>query len=264
MSAMVNSKLLFLGVTLLGVARGDVRYTLKCEIESSDKMMARTGALQDAMRDCTSQILQTAEKQLTRNGKVSQILEYGTESLITINHEKKTWTRNAAAQAEMAAQQSMQQLKQMGAVFRVVSNPISETKQVGGFEAKGIVSVLEMSFNFPGMPPGMSSRSQMEFWVSDTAPGAKEIIAAAGKNGAGVSPTLRLMGQFLATVPGGQEMLKDAGKLVGQLVEMTMKMETKGMADVLSLKMTMRAEDFKTEPIPAAEFAIPDGYTEVK
>jgi len=264
MSAMVNSKILVVYLALCAAARADVRYTLKCEIESSDKVMARTGALQDAMRDCSSQILQTAEKQLTRNGKVTQILEYGTENLITIHHEKKTWTRNGAAQSELAAQASMQQLKQMGAVFRIVSNPIAEPKQVAGFDAKGIVSVLEMSFNYPGVPSGMSSRAQMEFWVSETAPGAKEIIAAASKNGAVGSPTLKIMGQFLATVPGGQEMLNDAEKLVGQLVEMTMRMETKGLADVLSLKMTMRAEDFKTVAIPASEFAIPDGYVEVK
>lgn len=263
MSAMVNQRLIFVLMLGAGLALGDVRYTLKCEIESTDKVMLKTGALADAMKDCTSTILQTSDRQLTRNAKGTQIVEFGSESVITIDHEKKTWTRSAAAKAEQAAQASLQQLQQMGAVFRVTSNRLSEPRMIAGFEAKGMVSILEMSFNFPGMQQGMSSRAQMEFWVSETAPGAKEIMAWAAKDKM-ASPTLRMMGQFLATVPGGSQVLKDGQDLVGQLVEMTMRMETKGLADVMSMRMTMKAEGFDTSPIPGSEFEIPAGYTEVK
>ena len=263
MSVMVNPRVFFLLSLAAATLSADVRYTLKCEIESNDKMMAKSGALQDAMKDCTSTILQTADRQLTRTSKSTQIVEFGSETVITIDHEKKTWTKNGAAQAEYAAQASMNQLKQMGAVFRLTSSPITEPRTIAGYEAKGMVSVLEMTFNFPGMPQGMVSRAQMEFWVSDTAPGAKEIVAWSTKNKQ-ASPTLRMMSQFLATVPGGNQVLKDGEHLVGQLLEMGMRMETKGLPDVLSLKMTMKAEGFDTTPIPASEFAIPDGYQEVK
>jgi hypothetical protein len=59
-------------------------------------------------------------------------------------------------------------------------------------------------------------------------------------------------------------MLKDGENLVGQLLEMSMVMETKGLADTLTMKMVMRAEKFDESPIAASEFAIPDGYQEVK
>lgn len=252
-----------------GILMADVRYTLRCEIESSDKVVSKSGALRQAMKDCTSEILQTADRQLSRNSKTTQILEFASESTITIDHEKKTWTRNGTAVAEQAAQASMDQLKQMGAVFQLISNPLTEPKEIAGYSAKGLASVLTMSFNFPGMDKGMSSRAQMEFWISESAPGAKEIMEWAKKQKKGptdvpTSPTMRMMAQFLATMPGGRQMLKDGENLVGQLLEMSMTMETKGLADTLTMKMVMRAEKFDTSPIAASEFAIPDGYQEVK
>jgi hypothetical protein len=261
--AMVNQRLIFVWMLSAAALTADVRYTLKCEIESTDKVILKTGALATAMRECTSTILQTGERQLTRTERFTQIVDFAKEDVVTLDHEKKTWTKFSTAKEEQAAQASIMQLQQMGAVFRIVSNPISEPKMIGGFEAKGMVSVLEMSFNYPGMQKGMNSRAQMEFWVSETAPGAKEIMASSAKNKL-ASPTMRMMGKFLATVPGGSQVLKDGQNLVGQLLEMTMRLETKGLADVLSMRMTMKAEGFDTSAIPASEFSIPDGYTEVK
>lgn len=246
-----------------GTLLADVRYQLSCEIESSDKIVSKSGALADAMKDCSSEILQTADRQMIRNGKTTQIIEFRTETTILVDHLKKTWTRNGAGQADQASQAAMEQLKQMGAVFKMTSNQIAEKKHVAGFESKGMASLLDMSFKFPGMDQGMSSRALMEFWVSETAPGAKEILAFAAKNGPGASPTLRMMSQFLATVPGGNQLLKDGSGLIGQLMEMTMTIETKGLADSLKLKMTLRAEGFDETPIAASEFAIPAGYKEV-
>ena len=239
----------------------DVRYQLRCEIESSDKVVSKSGALADAMKDCSSEILQTADRQMIRNGKSTQIIEFGTETTILIDHAKQTWTKNGAGQADLAA---MDQLKQMGAVFKMTSNQLAEKKQIAGFESKGMASLLQMSFNFPGMDKGMSSNALMEFWVSETAPGAKEIQAYAAKNGPGASPTMRMMSQFLATVPGGNQLLKDGSGLIGQLMEMTMTIQTKGLADTLNLKMTLRAEVFDEAPIPASAFVVPAGYKEVK
>jgi hypothetical protein len=258
----MRSILLFLMASTAILA--DVRYQLRCEIESSDKVVSKSGALADAMKDCSSEILQTADRQMIRNGKSSQIIEFGTETTILVDHVKQTWTKNGAGQADLAAQAAMEQLKQMGAVFKMTSNLLEEKKQIAGFESKGMASLLNMSFNFPGMDKGMSSVALMEFWVSETAPGAKEILAYAAKNGPSASPTMRMMGQFLASVPGGNQLLKDGSALIGQLMEMTMTMETKGLADTLKMKMTLRAEGFDEKPIPASEFAIPAGYKEVK
>lgn len=259
---LMRSFLLFLMVSASLLA--DVRYQLRCEIESNDKVVGKSGAMADAMKDCSSEILQTVDRQMIRNGKATQIIEFGTETTILIDHAKKTWTKNGAGQADLAAQATMEQLKQMGAVFKMTSNQLTEKRQIAGFEAKGIASLLQMSFNFPGMDKGMSSNALMEFWVSETAPGAKEILAYAAKNGPGASPTLRMMSQFLSTVPGGNQLLKDGSGLIGQLMEMTMTIETKGLADTLKLKMTLRAEGFDEKPIPATEFAVPAGYKEVQ
>ncbi len=242
----------------------DVRYQLRCEIESSDKVVSKSGALADAMKDCSSQILQTADRQMIRNGKSTQIIEFGTETTFLMDHTRKTWTKNGAGQADLAAQAAMEQLKQMGAVFKMTSNQVAEKKQIAGFESKGIASLLQMSFNFPGMDKGMSSNALMEVWVSKTAPGAKDILAYAAKNGPGASPTMRMMSQFLATVPGGNQLLKEGSGLIGQLMEMTMTIQTKGLEDTLNLKMTLRAQGFDEAPIPASEFAVPAGYKEVK
>jgi hypothetical protein len=267
-TVMVNPRLIFLQFAVLGVLSADVKYTLRCEIESSNKVMVKPGALEDAMKNCTSTILQTADKQLTRTGKTTQIVEFANETVITIDHEKKTWSRNGTQAAEQAAHASLNQLKQMGAVFKLTSNPVIEAQKIAGYDAKGLISILEMTFSIPGMPTGMSSRAQMEFWVSDTAPGAKEIMAWAAKSktadGLQVSPTMRMMSQFLSTVPGGNQVLKDGQHLVGQLVQMSMTMETKGLEEGVKMKMTMKAEGFDTTPIAASEFAIPDGYQEVK
>lgn len=263
MSTMVNPRWIFIAILTAGTLSADVKYTLRCDIESPDKQMAKSGALATAMKDCTSTVLQSANRQAFRNGKSTQIFELGSETVITIDHEKKTWSKNGLAETESRTQAAMAQLKQMGANFKMISNPLSEPKTIAGFASKGMVSILEMSFNFPGMQQGMSTRTQLEFWVSDSAPGAKEFIEWTEKNKA-VSPTLRMMGLFLASFPGGDQVLKDTKNFVGQLMEMSVHMETKGLADTLNLRMTMRAEGFDTSPIPPSEFAIPDGYQEVK
>ena len=74
----------------------DVRYTLRCEIESTDKMLTQSGAMRDAMKDCTSEIFQTGERQMSRTARMTQIVEYATESTVVIDHSKKTWTRSSA------------------------------------------------------------------------------------------------------------------------------------------------------------------------
>ncbi|MFN8941438.1 MAG: hypothetical protein ACK5ZJ_17035 [Acidobacteriota bacterium] len=265
MTGMVKAFGLFI---FCGALSAQVRFVLRCELETSDKVVSKAGTLEAAMRDCTTEVFQTPSRQLTRNTKVTQIIDYDSEMVTTIDHERKTWTRATAAASEAAAQWSVTQLKQMGAQFRVVSNPIAETKVVGGYEANGMLSVLEMTFQFPGMQQGMSSRAQMEFWVSQTAPGAKEILAWSARikdKGAGIgSPTIRMLKQFLGSVPGGQDAIRTGQTLVGQLVEMTMRMETRGLSDVNTVRMTMRAEDFKTGPVDEKVFAIPEGYAEVK
>ncbi len=263
MSEMVSPRGLLLILALPALLWADVRYTLKCDIESNDKVMLKSGAMVAAMKDCSSTILQTATRQLTKTSRMTQIVEFGSESIITIDHEKKTWMRHDAAQTEQAAQASLRQLQQMGAVFQLSSHAIERPRVIAGYEAKGIQNVLTMTFQFPGMPQGMNSRSQMEMWFSETAPGAKEIIAAIGSN-TDNSPTMRMMRQFLATFPGGDQVIKETRNLRGQLLEMSIHMETHGLAEPLNLKMTMRAEGFDTTPIPASEFDVPEGYKEVK
>ena len=252
-----------------GMLMADVRYTLRCEIESTDKMLTQSGAMRDAMKDCTSEIFQTGERQMSRTARMTQIVEYATESTVVIDHSKKTWTRSSASQTEAAAQAAMEQMKQMGVKLKMSSEPIPEKREISGYAASGLASLVEMTFAFPGMDRGMSSRVRMEFWVSETAPGAKEILAwTANQKQEGVaskaSPTLRVMGQFLTAVPGGNQVLANGANLVGQLMEMNMKMESKGMGDAPTMNMSMRAETFSTEAIPASEFEIPDGYKEVK
>ena len=252
-----------------GMLMADVRYTLRCEIVTNDMMLTQNGALRDATKDCTSDIFQTAERQMSRSGRMTQIVEYADETTILIDHVKKTWTRNSASQTEAAARASMEQLKQMGVKLKMSSEKIVEKREIAGYEAKGLANLLEMSFNFPGMDQGMSSTVRIEFWLSETAPGSKAILEWSAKQkslGAGSqnSPTLRIMNQFLAAVPGGEQLLRESGNLVGQLMEMNMKMESKGMGNAADMRMTLRAEKFSTEAIPASEFEIPDGYTEVK
>jgi len=265
-SAMAKAFLLMVAMCIY--LRADVRYVLRCEMESSDQVMAKNGVLADAVRNCTTEVLQAKGKQLTRTARSSQIYFYETEEVITLDHGNQTWTKSSVEEAERASQAALAQLKQMGAVFRIVSNPRSEGKEIGGYPAKGMVSVLDMSFQVPGLPKGMSSRTQMEFWASEAAPGGKEIAdwtrSMQAKGSHVTSPTLRMMTQFFASIPGGAQVLKDAEGMTGQVLELTMRMETQGLADTLTMRMTMRAEDFDTKPIPETEFAIPAGYKEVK
>lgn len=257
---MVKPALIFCLLAALGVARADVRYTLKCEMESNSKVKTLSGALEQAMKDCTTQILQTDKRQLTRNGKTTSIIDYDANSRITIDHQAKTWTRTGIAGVEQANQAAMAQLKAMGAQFKIASNLISEQREISGYRSKGLLSILDMSFSVPGMPKGMSSRTMLEIWVSDSAPGAKEIITRSGEN----SPTMAMMRQFITTIPGAEEMLREVSQLVGQLMEINMVMDTKGLDDTMTIKTRLSAENFDTKPIDPAEFEIPKDYKEIK
>ncbi len=251
------------------ILMADVRYTLRCEIESTDKKLMESGALKEAARDCSSEIFQTAARQMSRTSQLTQIVEYANENTILIDHVKKTWTRNSAAQAAGLAQTAMEQMKQMGAKVNMTTEAIKEKREIAGYEAKGLTNLLEISFAMPGIQEGMSSAVRIEFWVSETAPGAKEILAWAAKQkdqgvGSQASLTMRMLGQIVSSIPGGNQMLQEGGNLFGQLMEVSMKMESKGMGNEARMNMVMRAEKFLTDSIPASEFEIPDGYKEVK
>lgn len=264
---MTKSWILF--VLSCGMLMADVRYTMRCEIESTDKKLMESGALKEAAKDCSSEIFQTADRQMSRTSRLTQIVEYANENTILIDHAKKTWTRNSAARAAGLAQTALEQMKQMGAKVNMTTEAIKEKREIAGYEAKGLTNLLEISFAMPGLQGGMSSAVRIEFWVSETAPGAKEILAWSAKlkdqaEGSQASLTMRMLGQFLSSVPGGNQMLQEGGNLVGQLMEVSMKMESKGMGNEAKMNMVMRADKFSTEAIPATEFEIPDGYKEVK
>lgn len=263
MGKMVNRLWILCMALVATSAWADVRYTLKCEFTSSDKTSMQTGALANAMRDCSTEILQTASKQLTRTTRGTQILDIATGDVILLDTEKKTFTRSTAETTGKMAQSNMQQLQAMGAKLEFKTEPIPRPRVITGFEAKGLASDISMSFQMPGMPQGVNTQARMEFWVSETAPGAKELIESAKKNKVS-SPMLRTLGPLLASIPGGAEMMKNSENLLGQLLELNLTMETQGLPQALQVKMVMRAENFSTEPIDPKEFEIPAGFSEVK
>ena len=104
MTAMVKAFGLFI---FCGALSADVRFVLRCELETNDKVINKAGTLEAAMRDCTTEVFQTAARQITRNSKVTQIIEYDSEMVTTIDHERKTWTRATAAASEARHKQSV-------------------------------------------------------------------------------------------------------------------------------------------------------------
>lgn len=227
-------------------------------------------------------------------GNMSIITDFDAQTITNINNNNKTYTVMRFSELEQMAHDLA------GSEVTVDVKETGQRKKIGEYAAKQ--TIMTMDVDPPqGAPPGAPKvQVEMEFWTSEYAPGATEMLNFNERNMSKYPFT------SLAQNPGLQkamlELQRHMSKLRGTTllqimrmrpamgpapkVEMTeelknalkeleqLRAHNPALAEQLSknmpgaprkpgaiYEMTMEAGDFSNKPIPDSTFAIPEGYT---
>ncbi len=253
------------GILLLLVSMplwADLRYQMRCEMESSEPMLTKMGALAEAARNCSVEVLHTGGRQLIRNAKMTQIFHPEEGYVIQLDHVDKTRRRVSFEEVQRGNQASLDQFKAMGAQMNIATRKLPAPRAIEGFVSEGVESDLTIDVPIPGLPRPMRMATKVEVWVSAEAPGGKEINRGAQGNTA--SPQFQMMMQFLRGIPGGEQILREGALPTGQLMETRMRMELPSGEATSVIQIRMQAEKFQPGPIDPKEFEVPTDYREVQ
>lgn len=240
----------------------DVRYQMRCEMESSEPMLTKMGALAEAARNCSVEVLQSGSRQLIRNAKMTQIFHSEEGYVIQLDHVDKTRRRMSFDEMQRGNQASLDQFKAMGAQMNIATRKLPAPRAIEGYLSKGVESNFTIAVPVPGLPRPMQMSARVEVWVSAEAPGGKDVSQSAAGNA--TSPQFQMMMQFLRGIPGGDQILREGALPTGQLMETRMRMELPAGDGASVIQIRMQAEKFQTTPIEPQEFAVPADYREVQ
>jgi hypothetical protein len=238
----------------------DLRYQMRCEMESSEPMLSQMGALAEAARNCSVEVLLTPNRQSIRNAKMTQIIHSAEGFSFQLDHADKTYRRLSLAEMQRGNQASLDQFKAMGAQVSMNTRKLPAPRTINGYSATGLESELTIRVPVPGLPRPIQMAAKVEIWVSREAPGAESVPAA---NQASAAHLQTIM-QFLRGIPGGEKLLSEGALSAGQIMESRMRMEMPSGEDTSVIQIRMQAENFQTGPIDPKEFEVPAGYREVQ
>jgi hypothetical protein len=240
----------------------DLRYQMRCEMESSEPMLSQMGALAEAARNCSVEVLQSGSRQLIRNARMTQLFHLEEGYLIRLDHVDKTRRRISFEELQQGDQASLEQFQAMGARMNIATRKLPAPRVIEGYLSEGVESNFTIAVPVAGLRRPMQMSARVEVWLSAEAPGGKD--AAKGIAGKATSPQFQMMMQFLRGMPGGDQILREGALPTGQLMETRMRMELPGGDGVSVIEIRMRAENFATSPINPEEFAVPADYREVQ
>ena len=182
-----------------------------------------------------SAIAVQGDKMMHRSANNASIVDLGSQTITTVDFQKKTYTVMTFDEMKQMLDQMSQKMKQndKGEMqFKVSANNTGKTQQVGGFEARELVLKMELegTDKQSGQKGSMVITSDM--WIAPASPGYSE-----------VRDFYKRMAEKLNWTPGGNmfmanpqvsqgmaEVYKEMAKLDGMPVLQNMTMGAEGTA----------------------------------
>ena len=151
-------------------ANADFSYT------TSQKMTGGSmAAMAGAAADRTNKIYFKGQKMMTSSGDTAIILDFGAQTITTINNAQKTYTVKKFSDLSMA-----------GAGANVdVSVDVKETgqtKNINGFNTSETILTMNMDMDMGRGGQAMKMQVEMDMWISSDPPGVGEMRAFYQKN----------------------------------------------------------------------------------
>ena len=290
---MKTTYVLVLSLACALTARADFSYT---QTRKSASGMA--AAAMNASNATTKHYLK-GQKMRIETGSTSHIIDFGAQTLTTINNDQKSYT--VTKFSDMG-----QMMKDTGADVKVDVKETGEHRNINGFNASQVLMTMSVEGG-QGAQAGMKMQIETELWISPDVPGAQELrtfyqkngdkfpwasmaggnsgmqkgIAElqrkmAGLNGVSVMQVMRVkmggaggdaqaaqmqqgMAQAMAKL---EEMKKQGGPQAAAAEQALARMGAArgGAGGGALMEVTMESSGFSNGAIPDSVFAIPEGY----
>jgi hypothetical protein len=274
--------LMMLTVACTLIARADFSYT---QTRKSAQGMGTGG-------DQVTRHYLKGQKMKVDSGKSASIFDFETQTVTSIDNQKKTYSVTPFSELGKAAQQSE-------ITAKIDVKETGQKKSINGFNVNEVVMTVAVEGG-PGGAPGAKMQMQMEMdmWLSSEVPGAQELRAFYEKNGArfpwaalggggntGMQAAIADMQKKIATIGGVPVMqvtrMKAAGneQQAAQMAQARARIEEMkkqggqqaAMADQILARLPapaggslfevkMESSNFSTSSIPDSVFAIPADY----
>jgi hypothetical protein len=148
-------------------ARADFSYTMTRKT-TGGAMASMAGTAANGV----SKVFFKGQKMKTQDGDTAILIDFGTETITTINDARKTYTMRGFGDLNAS---------QAGAGITVDSKETGQRKTINGFDAKELMVTMQLD---AGQGRGMSMKMDVEtdMWISTAVPGAGEVRAFYQRN----------------------------------------------------------------------------------
>ncbi len=186
---MLRNTIALLALTLgAGVtASADFSYT---------NTMKTTGGTMAAMAgtaaDRTNKYYFKGQKIMTSTGDVATIIDFGAQTVTTVNNAQKTYTVKKFSDVATGAGANMD--------MTVDVKDTGQTRVINGMNATEAVVTMDMDMDMGRGAPAMKMQMEMHLWISSEVPGSGEVRAFYEKNMANVPWTAMAGGGGNASV----------------------------------------------------------------
>ncbi len=207
------------------------------------------------------------------------------KEMVVINYNDKTYSVVDMAEAEKKMgkeiKEAMDSLKEMMTLNEFDFGMTGNTKEIQGMKASEVKMIMDMAMaiNMQGPEPipakmKMSGSQWMtqDFKDADTYKKFAEAMAESMMGGGQTG--IAAMKPFLEALGVSEAKMAEAMKLAGYVllegqIDISMNMEMPGMAKdmpgmSMNMKMVTTLEETSNAEIPAAEFDVPEGFTETE
>jgi len=166
-----NTTALF-ALTLAASLTASADFTYTSTMKASGGSMA---AMAGTAADRTSKMYFKGQKMMTTTGDTSIILDFGAQTITSINGAAKTYT--------------VKKFNDPGAVavpedVSVDVKETGQTKVINGFNATETIVTMSMDMEMGRGAPAMKLKMEMDMWISPDVPGAGDMRAFYQKNAA--------------------------------------------------------------------------------
>jgi len=224
---MLRNTIALLALTLAAglTASADFSYT---------NTMKTTGGSMAAMAgtaaDRTSKYYFKGQKIMTTTGDVSTIIDFGAQTVTTINTAQKTYTLKKFSDVAAGTAANMD--------MTVDVKDTGQTKVINGMNATEALITMDMDMELGRGAPPMKMQMEMHLWISPDVPGSSEVRAFYEKNMANFPWTAMAGGMGNPSVTKAMAQMQQAmAKLKGMPVEEVIKIKSAGGAGAPQMAM---------------------------
>jgi hypothetical protein len=224
---MLRNTIALLALTLAAGVTASADFSYTNTMKATGGSMA---AMAGTAADRTSKYYFKGQKIMTTTGDVSIIIDFGAQTVTTVNTGQKTYTVKKFSEVAAGPGANLD--------MTVDVKDTGQTKVINGMNATEALITMDMDMEMGRGAPAMKMQMEMHLWISPDVPGSSEVRAFYEKNMANFPWTAMAGGMGNPSVTKAMAQMQQVmAKLKGMPVEEVIKIKSAGGAGAPQVAM---------------------------